>query len=234
MKISFGNYSYYNPNNNSAVPTGNAINKYKFDDRKFNQLIANRQYQDAADYASKYHFDDPSTQRAHENDILNLRREGRKIAAVYGRIDDVDKLNKISFLDNVFVDGGLEQISDNPYAERFASFKEHLGSTHKKGLIGYTDEIDKEATAISFTFAPEKQKLFGIDWLAKDNTTKSVEAFYANSGLNEAALKSAGVEITHKDGFTTIKFDKSNPLANKIIYNAIPPVRGGDIGSSSD
>lgn len=234
MKISFGNYSYYDPTKKSSIPQGNEVNKYKFDNNRFQKLISNRQYQDAADYASKYHFDDPATQRAHENDILNLRREGRKLSAVYGRIDNVDKLNKISFLDNVFVDGGLEQISDNPYAERFASFKEHLGSTHKKGLIGYTDEIDKEATAISFTFAPEKQKLFGIDWLAKDNTERSVEAFYANSGLNEAALKSAGVEITHKDGFTTIKFDKSNPLANKIIYNAIPPVRGGDIGSSSD
>nr|DAG97173.1 MAG TPA: Short C-terminal domain [Crassvirales sp.] len=234
MKISFGNYSYYDPTNKSVIPQGDSTNEYKFNNSLFQQLIANRQYQDAADYASKYHFDDPATQRAHENDILNLRREGRKIAAVYGRIDDNDKLNKMSFLDNVFVDGGLEQISDNPYAEQFASLKQHLGSTHKKGLVGYTDEIDNEATAISFTFAPEKQTLFGIDWLAKDNTERSVEAFYANSGLNEAALKSAGVEITHKDGSTTIKFDKSNPLANKIIYNAIPSVSGGDIGGGSD
>ena len=234
MKISFGNYSYYDPTKKSVVPQGYGANKYRFNNNIFQQLIANRQYQDAADYASKYHFDDPATQRAHENDILNLRREGRKIAAVYGRIDDVDKLNKISFLDNVFVDGGLEQISDNPYAEKFAIFKKHLGSTHEQLPIGTTGKIDKEATAISFTFAPEKQKLFGIDWLAKDNTKKSVETFYANSGLNEAALKSAGVEITHKDGFTTIKFDKSNPLANKIIYNAIPSVSGGDIGGNSD
>lgn len=234
MKISFGSYSYYDPTKKSVVPQGYGAYKYIFNNNIFQQLIANRQYQDAADYASKYHFDDPATQRAHENDILNLRREGRKLAAVYGRIDDVDQLNKISFLDNVFVDGGLEQISDNPYAEQFTAFKQHLGSTHKKGIIGYTNDIDKEATAISFTFAPEKRKLFGIDWLAKDNTTKNIEAFYANSGLNEAALKSAGVEITHKDGATTIKFDKSNPLANKIIYNAIPSVKGGDIGGSSN
>ena len=234
MKVSFGNYSYYNPNDNSAIPKGNEINKYKFDDRKFNQLIANRQYQDAADYASQFHFNDPATQRAHENDILNLRREGRKIAAVYGRIDDVDKLNKISFLDHVFVDGGLEQISDNPYAKRFAEFKQNLGSTHKKVDGRYTHKIEQEATAISFTFAPEKQTLFGIDWLSKDNTKRSVESFYANSGLNEAQLKSAGVEVTHKDGFTTIKFDKSNPLANKIIYNALPGTLKGDSGGGSD
>ena len=72
MKLSFGNYSYYDPNNNSAVPTGNAINSYKFNNNKFQQLIANRQYQDAADYAAMYHFDDPATQRAHENDIKQL------------------------------------------------------------------------------------------------------------------------------------------------------------------
>ena len=234
MKISFGNYSYYDPTNKSFIPKGNEVNKYKFNNNYFQQLIGNRQYQDAADYASQFHFDDPATQRAHENDILNLRREGRKIAAVYGRIDDVDKLNKISFLDNVFVDGGLEQISDNPYAKQFAEFKQHLGSTHKKGIIGYSNKIDEEATAISFTFAPEKQTLFGIDWLSKDNTKRSVEAFYANSGLNETQLKSAGVEVTHKDGYTTIKFDKSNALANKIIYNALPRTSKGDLGGDSD
>ena len=245
MKVILGSYTYYDPNSDdnkvydinykdNRTKYAKWFNKYTFNKTHFNQLVSNRQYQDAADYASKFHFDNPATQRAHENDILNLRREGRKIAAVYGRIDDVDKLNKISFLDHVFVDGGLEQISDNPYAKRFAEFKQNLGSTHKKGVVGYSNEIDEEATAISFTFAPEKQTLFGIDWLAKDNTKRSVESFYANSGLNEAQLKSAGVEVIHKDGFTTIKFDKSNALANKIIYNALPGTSKGDLGGGSD
>ena len=245
MKVILGNYTYYNPNSDdnkvydinyrdNKTKYADWFNKYTFNKTHFNQLVSNRQYQDAADYASKFHFDDPATQRAHENDILNLRREGRKIAAVYGRIDDVDKLNKISFLDHVFVDGGLEQILDNPYAERFATFKQHLGSTHKKNGVRYSNKIDEEATAISFTFAPQKQTFLGIDWLAKDNNSRSVEAFYANSGLNEAALKSAGVEVIHKDGFTTIKFDKSNALANKIIYNALPGTSKGDSGGGSD
>ena len=225
MKISFGNYSYYDPTKKSAIPQGVNTKGYRFNNKLFQQLIASGQYKDAADYAAKYHFNDPAIQRAHENDILNLRREGRKLTAIYSQVSDEDTKQKMKFMDNVFVNGGLDRLSKNPYAKEFGFFKQHLGSAHKKGLIGYTNEIDKEATAISFTFAPEKQKLFGIDWLAKDNTKHSVEAFYANSGLNEAALKSAGVEITHKDGYTTIKFDKSNPLANKIIYNAIPPTR---------
>lgn len=234
MKISFGNYSYYNPTDNSPIPTGDAVNRYKFNNNKFNQLIANRQYQDAADYASQFHFDDPAIQRAHENDILNLRREGRKISAIYGRIDDQNKLNQVEFLDNVFVDGGLEQISSNPYAQQFIELKRHLGSTHKKGTVGYTNDIEQEATAISFTFAPQKQTFLGADRLAKDNTLRSVEAFYTNSGLNETQLKSAGVEVIHKDGYTTIKFDKSNRLANQIIYNALPSYSGGDVGGKSD
>ena len=39
MKIAFINYSYYNPNDKSDIPKGYAINKYKFDNRKFNQLM---------------------------------------------------------------------------------------------------------------------------------------------------------------------------------------------------
>lgn len=234
MKISFGNYSYYDPNDNSSVPTADELNKFKFNNSRFNQLIANRQYQDAAEYASKFYFDDPVVQRAHENDILNLRREGRKIGAIYNRIGNENKLNQVEFLDNVFVDGGLEQISSNPYAQQFIELKRHLGSTHKKDIVGYSNDIKEEATAISFTFAPQKQTLFGVDWLAEDNTLRSVEAFYENSGLNETQLKSAGVEIIHKDGYTTIKFDKSNRFANQIIYNALPSYKGGDVGGKSD
>lgn len=234
MKISFGNYSYYDPNDNSSVPTGDELNKFKFNNSRFNQLIANRQYQDAAEYASKFYFDDPVVQRAHENDILNLRREGRKIGAIYNRIGNENKLNQVEFLDNVFVDGGLEQISSNPYAQQFIELKRHLGSTHKKDIVGYSNDIKEEATAISFTFAPQKQTLFGVDWLAEDNTLRSVESFYENSGLNETQLKSAGVEIIHKDGYTTIKFDKSNRFANQIIYNALPSYKGGDVGGKSD
>lgn len=227
MKLSFGNYSYYDPDDNTAVSTGNEANKYKFDNKHFQQLIANRQYEDAANYASKYHFEDPATQRAHENDIINLRREGRKIAAIYGKIDNEDTLEQVEFIDHVFTDGGLEQIINNSYAQQFVDAKKQIGSSYKNNGIKNTDEIEKEAVALSFTFADEKQSFLGIDWLARDNTEKSIEAFYRNSGLNETQLKSAGVEVTHKDGYTTIKFDKSNSLANRIIYNAIPHTSGG-------
>lgn len=235
MKLSFGNYSYYDPDDNKAIPTGNEVNKYKFDNNHFQQLIAQRQYEDAANYASKYHFDDPATQRAHENDIINLRREGRKIAAIYSQVPDEKTKDKMEFIDNLFVDGGLEQIINNPYAERFVKLKRMLGSdlstnfagaaTFDSSLIegiarvGNDSEILKEATGLEITFNPKKQTgIFGWDWIARDNYN-DITAFYEKSGLNEAALKSAGVEVTNKDGKTSLKFDKSNRLANQIIAN---------------
>lgn len=235
MKLSFGNYSYYDPDNNTAIPTGNEANKYKFDNNHFQQLIANRQYEDAANYASKYHFDDPATQRAHENDIINLRREGRKIAAIYSQVPDEKTKDKMEFIDNLFVDGGLEQIINNPYAERFVKLKRMLGSelsTNFAGVatfdssliegiarVGNDSEILKEATGLEITFNPRKQTgIFGWDWIARDNYN-DITAFYEKSGLNEAMLKSAGVDVSTKDEKTSLKFDKSNRLANQIIAN---------------
>lgn len=217
MKVSFGNYSYYNPNNNSVVPTGNAINQYKFDNRKFNQLIANRQYQDAADYASQFHFDDPATQRAHENDILNLRREGRKIGAIYGSLNN-DQLNQVSFLDAIFVDNGLESLNNNPIANNFIDAKQKLF----EGIAPVGTDPNAQAPVYNYlSFRLEdngKKTVAGIDWMAKDNDATTTN-FYKLYGYSEAQLKSAGVNVIHKDGYTYLNFSGDNKLANKLIYD---------------
>lgn len=217
MKISFGNYSYYNPNDNSAAPTGDAVNQYKFDNRKFNQFIANRQYQDAADYASQFHFDDPSVQRAHENDILNLRREGRKIGAIYGSLNQ-DQLNKVSFLDAVFVDNGLETLNNNPIANNFINAKQKLF----EGVAPVGANTDAQAPVYNYlSFRLEdngKKTVAGIDWMAKDNDATTAN-FYKLYGYSEAQLKSAGVNVIHKDGYTYLNFSGDNKLANKLIYD---------------
>ena len=235
MKLSFGNYSYYDPDDNKAIPTGNEVNKYKFDNNHFQQLIAQREYEAAANYAAMYHFDDPTTQRAHENDIINLRREGRKIAAIYSKAPDKKTEYEMEFIDNLFIDGGLEQIINNPYAERFIKLKRMLGSrlsTDHDGVASFNmsifeedntqnkdSKILNEATGLEITFKPRKQTgIFGWDWISRDNY-HDITAFYEKSGLNEAMLKSAGVDVSTKDEKTTLKFDKSNKLANKIIAN---------------
>lgn len=217
MRVSFGNYSYYNPNDNSAVPTGDAVNQYKFDNRKFNQLIANRQHQDAADYASQFHFNDPSIQRAHENDILNLRREGRKIGAIYGSLNK-DQLNQVSFLDAVFVDNGLETLNNNPIANTFINAKQKLF----EGVAPVGTDSNAQAPVYNYlSFRLEdngKKTVAGIDWMAKDNDA-TTSNFYKLYGYSEAQLKSAGVNVIHKDGYTYINFSGDNKLANKLIYD---------------
>ena len=217
MKIGFGDYTYFDPNADDKKTYKTATNaqkqQYAFNQEKFNQLIANRQYNDAADYAAMFHFSDPKTQKEHENDIINLRRNGRILGAIYSRIDDPDTLAQIEFYDKVFVDGGLEQLSENDYVNKFAEYKRRLGSTIQNG------EVKDEATRLSITFQPEKQYgIFGIDRLAKDNKN-NIDNFYTQSGLTEQQLKVAGVKVIHKDGKTTLDFDKSNELANQIIFN---------------
>lgn len=221
MKIGFGNYTYFNPNadDKKTYKTATDYQKrlYAFSQEHFNQLIANRQYNDAADYAAQYHFSNPKTQKEHENDIINLRRNGRVLGAIYSRIDNPNTLAQIEFYDKVFVNGGLEQLTDNHYADKFAEYKKRLGSSIEYNTIG-KDVVIKEATRLSITFQPEKRTFLGIDWLAKDNK-KNIDNFYEQSGLNEQQLKAAGVKVIHKDGKTTLDFDKSNELANQIIFN---------------
>lgn len=219
MKINFGTYTYYdgklddiNITKGSTDYSSTFIQSRMFDENKFNQLISNRQYNDAADYAAQFHFNDPKTQKAHENDIINLRRNGRVLGAIYGRVKDPTDLAKITFADNVFVDGGLERSGNNDLNTAFENIKSKIGST-----VDENGNVVNEASTLEIIFEPKKNKLLGIDWLMPDNDN-NIENFYKNSGLNVNTLRDNGVEVINKDGRTILRFDKSNPLANKILY----------------
>ena len=216
MKVNFGNYTYFDGKADGIIyqgtPGATATGKWAFDENKFNQLISNRQYNDAADYAARFHFNDPETQKAHENDIINLRRNGRVLGAIYGRVQDPTDLSKITFADNVFVDGGLERSGNNDLNTAFENIKSKIGST-----IDENGNVVNEASTLEIIFEPKKNKLLGIDWLMPDNDN-NIENFYKNSGLNVNTLRDNGVQVINKDGRTILRFDKSNPLANKILY----------------
>lgn len=212
MRINFGDYTYFGDRNNKYTKQ----DQYAFNNDYFNNLIANRQYRDAYDYASKYHFNNPEVQRKYENDLIELRHQGRITEAIYSRIDSKEKLAKVELADNIFNNGGIEQLYANTtndetkeYLNRFRELKRRIGSSE-------TDE----ATSLSVTFQPKKQDLFGIDWLAKDNEN-NIDNFYKTTGLTQEQLEKAGVEVINKDGSTTLKFTKDNPLANNILY-AVP------------
>lgn len=250
MKINFGNYTWFgdlddkrNITYNAKDPTQKEFEDKQFKQDLFNQYVSNREYEKAADYANEFHFNDPKKQREHLNNIANLRRNGRILASCYRKIRDTQTLNKVEFFDNVFVNGGLETLENNKYANKFIAAKRKLGSSFDGRTVETDDKSaniflkSKEATKLEVTFQPKVQKFLGIDWLAKDNN-KNIDNFYTQSGLNERALTAQGVEVINKDGRTTLRFDKSNPLANKIIYNlprrewagdTLIPVIGGNI-----
>ena len=228
MKINFGNYTYFADDGRTGTYIGTKgewSGHYAFDENKFNQLISNRQYSDAADYASQFHFSDPETQKAHESDIINLRRSGRVLGAVYGRVKDPTDLAKITFADNVFVDGGLERSGNNEINTAFEDLKSKIGST-----VDSDGNVTNEASTLEITFEPKTNKLLGIDWLMPDNDN-NIEKFYETSGLNVNTLRDNGVQVINKDGRTILRFDKSNPLANKILYNT-PTVLNGMFGDA--
>ena len=216
MKVNFGNYTYFDGKADGIIyqgtPGATATGKWAFDENKFNQLISNRQYNDAADYAAQFHFNDSETQKAHENDIINLRRNGRVLGAIYGRVKDQTDLAKITFADNVFIDGGLERSGNNDLNTSFENIKSKIGST-----VDENGNVVNEASTLEIIFEPKKNKLLGIDWLMPDNDN-NIENFYKNSGLNSNILRDNGVQVINKDGRTILRFDKSNPLANKILY----------------
>lgn len=240
MKLQFGDYTYFGDGGNADKVN----NSLAFDAKHFQELVNNNQYEQAADYAAKYHFNDPRKQQELENYCIDLRRNGRILGALYSRVQDPNQLAQIQFADRVFQDGGLEYLENNTYADNFAKLKRSLGSTQVRSGHVITDYTSKDdAVSLEIKFQPKVQRLFGSDhpttvlgkiagWfgdiLIPDNDN-NVDNFYEQSGLDQNALEANGVTVENKDGRTTLRFAKSNPLANRIIYNAdkmTVPMRG--------
>lgn len=210
MKIKFKNYEYFNPND-----TDNSSNK-AFDESYYDGLLADNRYTDAADYLSNYRFNDPATQRQHQSDIQILRRRGAELQAIYGRISNKDDKDKIELYNKVFANNGLSSINTvdktqedyNPYAAELIEAKDKLGKH---------DSRDDYSDKIGIVFKPKKRSRFGLDWLAADNPY-DIDYFYNKTGFTKQALINSGIEVIEKDGTTELKFSKSHPLANKILY----------------
>lgn len=236
MKLGFGDYIYFGDGGNADKVN----NSFAFDAKHFQELVNNNQYEQAADYASKYHFNDPRKQQELESYCIDLRRNGRVLGAIYSRIQDPNQLAQIQFADRVFEDGGLDYLENNIYADNFAKLKKSIGSTqvanHDVGGMpiygGFSSKND--AVSLEITFQPKVRRLFGNDnptttlgkiagWfgdiLVPDNDN-NIDKFYEQSGFDQKSLEAMGVTVENKDGRTTLRFAKSNPLANRIIYNA--------------
>lgn len=212
---------------------GNNPKDYKFNSETFQSFINNRQYEQAADYLGQYHFTDLDKDQQRINTMNSIRRKGRILNAVYGKMNS-DQQAQVEFADNVF--GGLgslvnrtnkegtQSVSDNPYAKQYIDAVRQVGSTFKDG------QMVQEAKGLEITFEPKKQYgIFGWDWTARDNKN-NIENFYSTLGMNRKDLEAAGVQVIEKDGKTTLKFDKTNDLTNKLLYN-LPDVENTPSGT---
>lgn len=206
---------YINDNNIDSV------NMYKFQPNLYNQLINNRQFEEAYEYGNKFKRNNADEDRDYKMQLYNLRREGRKESYFYSKLQqNPDMMYQAEFYRNVFVNNGLSNlvgrndIGDNPYAKEFIDAKKRIGST-----IDENGNITQEATKLSVTFKPKGSSWFLTDWLTGvDEDVDYLELFYNQSGLTEQQLKANGIRVSKNYGNTTITFEKSNPIANKILY----------------
>lgn len=198
-------------------PNPERMKAYAFSEEYFTKLIHLHMYNEAADYAENFQFHDPKKQKEHENDIYNLRREGRRTESIFSKLDK-DQKDAIMFYDNYSIFGGLDNIQNNKYTKEFNEIKSKLGNVYETNFWGIrTDKIKAEATDIELEFS-------------KNNLDK----FFNDSGLSEDDLTLADIKINKKsNGNSTIKFSKTNPLSNKILSSKLYKHKG-DLYMSND
>lgn len=186
------------------VGTSKNIEDQNFNKEYYDELRANRNYQDAYDYAMQFKLNDPVAEDERRNKLKTMLRRGHVVETVYKNADETF-YPAIDFRMNVKQPGGLERLQNNEYAENFIAYKDALG-----------DNADR----LQIVFEPVQQKgIFGIDWMKKDNVGASIENLYENTGYNKQYLEANGVNVRLKDGKTYLEFDKSNDLANTILLN---------------
>lgn len=219
MKINFGDYSYIDVNNsnkntyfyNANNPNHQEISEYTFNKQHFNNLLSTKNFDEAYNYASKYTINDPDKDAQFHYKLWMMKMEGNKEKALYSSVGVEDR-DKLDFYESVFSGFNLNNLKSNvnnettnPYAKTYMDYLSNIGG--------------KNATDLSITFAPKTRTLFGIDWIAKDNTN-NIDNYYSILGMKESDLTAKGIKvIQNKDGSTSVRFSKSNPLASKLLYS---------------
>lgn len=175
-----------------------------FNNAYYKNLLNNRQYQDAYDYAKQYPLIDAIENAEYRNNLKNMLRKGHIVESIYKNADEA-AYPAIDFRNAVEQPGGLEKLSpNNKYANQFKEYKASLGSGQNR---------------LRVRFEPKTQKFLGIDWLKKDNTYANIDKFYEETGFNKQYLEANGVEVRLIDGVSYLEFDKSNDLANTILLH---------------
>lgn len=228
-KINYGSYYYYNENEDPTY-TEEDYNAHKYNPTLMNQMISNRQYNDAASYASQYIRANAQEQSNHQMSIYKLQDDAVVNDVLYGQATE-DQKQAMEFLDCVFVNGGFENWKDNnagknnKYIDNFVKDKAQIGISTEGLILGAG--WDGEATSRWRKSIGDKPEAYNgkvtltlpkaeQDWWFDNNYQ---ETFWQNSGLNKDLLRNTeGIELSEKDGDISITFDKSHKYANQILY----------------
>lgn len=222
--LTFNDYNYIGKHGTFEMK-----DKYRFSQEKANQLLANKQYLELADYLSQYQFKDAQKDAEFNNRILQLRDEGRKAQAYYKNIPEGEE-NTVDFANSVFSPGGLKALRcktiNNAAGEPVLKYKtDKEFRDANPDAAAYIDDLDalgstndRKATAIKLEFN-DKKSLFGLDFLKKDEN--DYYTMLSNAGLTEKELEARGGRIRKAEGKVIVEFDKNADCCTRVL-NGIP------------
>lgn len=204
---------------------------YAYNDAYYQQLIKEHKYDDAVKYMKNFTFTDQNFNSKYQASIASLSQTGAYYKALSNRLTS-DQMDLWEFQNNLYVDNGFDGLEDNKYVKQFQDFKKFLGSH----VLYNTDNednpyyhMDSYATHLALGFPSGKTYLFGWgwkgDWLMDklgidygEDEGNTLGNYINRLGLSKEDLEAQGIKIdTDKNGVSAVLFDKSNPLANRLI-----------------
>lgn len=221
--IDFGNLGYKYIGNHQE---GDDTNKYKYDANKAKQMLADKRYNDLAEYLSQYQLNNVDADAQQRDRIAELRTLGNRTQAYYSRLEP-SEVATVDFANSVFTPGGLKNLKMQSVADANGNYvpKYKTDDEFKKAnpeAATYIDNLSqigsfngRTATGLKLTFSDKKYGMFGIDWLKKDYNEYYDVLSKAN--LTEKELQALGGIIEKKDGEISIQFDKNADCATRIL-----------------
>lgn len=221
--IDFSNLGYKYIGNHQE---GDDTNNYKYDANKAKQMLADKRYNDLADYLANYQLNDIDADAQQRNRIAQLRTLGNRTQAYYSKLES-SEVATVDFANSVFSPGGLKNLrmqsttdSNGNLVPKYKTEDEFKqANPEAASYINSLSELGsfngRTATGLKLTFSDKKYGMFGIDWLKKD-----YNEYYdvlSKSGLTEKELQALGGRIEKKDGEISIEFDKNADCATRIL-----------------
>lgn len=230
MKIIFKDYTYIDPNSTDKgvydyrnKEDYDKIKDYVFDENKYQTLMAQNRHVEAANYRAKYINNDARIAREERAQIKLYQQRARMHQAIYDKAISEGKYDKdaLEFSEHWRTTGNFNNIQGNNRVDEFTKLKRNFGS-----LIDGNGNVVKEATTLSYSFAPEKRVVFGTgehpfwsgDWLLRDNVN-TLENRLNELGVTKEQLERDGfVFDKDENGWDRVTFGKDSNFASLFMY----------------